>query len=92
MNTFQRIESATKHAVIMRNYQRARGRALTRLANAHPEEYKTYLKEEQHNDEVEGKKWLDISGNTGTDLDIDTSDTDHDSDTETSSRENAGNL
>ena len=92
MNTFQRMESAHKEGVRHRNYQRARARALTRLANTHPEQYKTYLEEEKRNDEVQGKKWLDISGNTGIDMDIDTADADYDSDTQASSTENAGDL
>jgi hypothetical protein len=92
MNTFQRIETATKHAVILRNYQRARGRALTRLANAHPEEYKTYLKEEQLNDEAQGKKWLNINGDTSADMDSHSASRDKDSHTQALSTENEGDL
>ena len=53
----RRVTTAVKTAVGMRNYQRARGRALTRLANAFPTEYKQFLEEEKRRDEVEGKKW-----------------------------------
>lgn len=92
MNGFQRIETATKSAVILRNYQRARGRALTRLANAHPEEYKTYLKEEQHNDKVQGKAWLNINGDTDTYLDSHTTDADNNRYSQATSTENEGDL
>lgn len=68
-----RLIAAAKTAVILRNYQRARQRALTRLANAHPEEYKAYLKEEKHNDHTQGKAWIDLNGNTNSSLDTDTS-------------------
>ena len=61
--------AAAKTAVILRNYQRARQRALTKLANAHPEEYKAYLKEEKHNDYTQGKTWIDLDGNTNASLD-----------------------
>ena len=67
-----RLIAAAKTAVILRNYQRARQRALTRLANAHPEEYKAYLKEEKHNDYTQGKTWIDLDGNTSSSLDPNT--------------------
>ena len=60
----KRLIAAAKTAVILRNYQRARQRALTKLANAHPGEYKAYLEEEKQNDYTQGKDWLDIYGNT----------------------------
>lgn len=60
----RRVESAVKQAVFQRNYRRCRDRALTRLANDYREEYLAYLKEEQQRDDREGKRWLDIDGNT----------------------------
>jgi hypothetical protein len=60
----QRVKSAADQAVRQRNYRRARERALTRLANTYPDEYKTLLEEEKIADEQMGKKWLDIDGNT----------------------------
>lgn len=51
-------------AVRQRNYRRARDRALTRLAQAYPDDYKEYLEQEKANDENEGKKWVDITGRT----------------------------
>ena len=59
-----RVRSAEKSAVYLRNYQRARSRALTRLANLHNDTYKQLLDEEFKADEETGKKWLDISGTT----------------------------
>jgi hypothetical protein len=61
----RRIETAKRTAVSYRNYRRARERALTRLAQAHPEIYKEMLEQEKANDEQLGKKWLDIDGTTG---------------------------
>ena len=60
----KRLQSAADQAVRQRNYQRARQRAFTRLANAFPDIYRGYLEEEKEADEKMGKKWLDISGNT----------------------------
>ena len=60
----RRIATANNRAVCQRNYRRARDRALTRLAAAHPEEYKELLEKERANDELLGKKWLDIAGST----------------------------
>ena len=51
-------------AVRQRNYRRARDRALTRLAQAYPDDYKKLLEQEKANDEAQGRKWLDIDGNT----------------------------
>lgn len=56
----KRVESALKQAIHLRNYQRARGRALTRLANLHPTDYKKLYQEEKERDELEGKKWTHI--------------------------------
>ena len=60
----RRIESAKRQAVAYRNYRRARDRALVRLAQDYPDEYKEYLEQEKANDENEGKKWVNISGRT----------------------------
>jgi 3-methyladenine DNA glycosylase/8-oxoguanine DNA glycosylase len=64
MKNTHRLKSAADQAVRQRNYRRARERALTRLANAYLDEYKTLLEEEKLADEQMGKKWLDIDGNT----------------------------
>ncbi len=63
-DTSKRTEYAQKRAVWLRNYQRARGRALVRLANNYPDQYRDILEEERAKDEAEGKAWLDISGRT----------------------------
>ena len=60
----RRIETAKNIAVSYRNYRRARDRALARLANAYPETYKELLELEKANDENQGRKWVDIDGNT----------------------------
>ena len=60
----QRLKSAADQAVRQRNYQRARQRAFTRLANTYPDVYRSYLEEEKIADENMGKKWLDLDGNT----------------------------
>jgi len=60
----KRLKAAANQAVIYRNYRRARERALTRLAQAHPEIYKEMLEQEKANDEQLGKKWLDLDGTT----------------------------
>ena len=66
MKNTQRLKSAADQAVRQRNYQRARQRAFTRLANAYPDTYRLYLEEEKQADEKMGKKWLDLDGNTRT--------------------------
>ena len=53
----KRVESAARLAVGQRNYRRARDWALTRLAQAYPNQYKELLEEERERDELEGKKW-----------------------------------
>lgn len=58
----RREKAAFNMAVRNRNYRRARERALTRLAQAHREEYYEYLAEEKTKDEQEGKKWYSITG------------------------------
>lgn len=60
----KRMKAAANQAVQYRNYRRARERALVRLAQAYPDQYKEYLEEEKANDEAEGRKWLDIDGTT----------------------------
>ena len=41
-----------------RNYRRARDRAMTRLVNAYPDQYKEFLQEERAADESNDKKWV----------------------------------
>lgn len=53
----KRVTSAMNQAVHQRNYRRARDRALTRLAQLYPNQYKDLLEEEKERDELEGKKW-----------------------------------
>jgi hypothetical protein len=65
----RRIKAAVNQAVYYRNYRRVRDRALTRLANAYPDDYKELLEQEKANDETQGRKWLDIDGTT-TGMDI----------------------
>jgi hypothetical protein len=62
----KRMKAAVNQAVQYRNYRRARERALVRLAQAYPDQYKEYLEEEKANDEAQGRKWLDIDGTTST--------------------------
>jgi hypothetical protein len=62
--TEKRLKAAASQAVSYRNYRRARDRALTRLAQAHPEDYKKLLEQEKASDETEGRKWIDIDGTT----------------------------
>ena len=60
----KRKEKAEKRAVWLRNYQRARGRALTRLAQQYPDQYKAILEQERLSDEAKGKAWSDLTGRT----------------------------
>jgi len=64
MKNTHRVKAAADQAVRQRNYQRARQRAFTRLANTYPDTYRLYIEEEKKADEKMGKKWLDIDGNT----------------------------
>jgi hypothetical protein len=57
----KRVESALTQAVYQRNYRRARDRALTRLAQLYPNQYKDLLEEEKERDELEGKRWTSIT-------------------------------
>ena len=66
----KRVEFAKRRLVAQRNYRRIRDRALTKLANAHPQEYLALLEKERENDEILGKKWLDIAGNTSVDMGV----------------------
>lgn len=68
MSLDKREQMARKRAVWLRNYQRARGRALTRLAQKYPDQFKEILEEERLSDEANGKAWLDISGVTANDV------------------------
>jgi hypothetical protein len=60
----KRIKTATTHAVRQRNYRRVRDRALRRLGNLYPDQYRELLEEERARDEAENKVWLDITGRT----------------------------
>lgn len=66
----KRVEFAKRRLVAQRNYRRVRDRALTKLANAHPQEYLALLEREKANDEILGKKWLDITGSTSVDMGV----------------------
>lgn len=60
----RRVRSASKNAVYYRNYRRARDRALVRLAQANPAQYKVFLEEERERDKQEGKAWANLAGDT----------------------------
>ena len=60
----QRVDTAIKQAIRQRNYRRVRDRALRRLSNLYPDQYRTLLAEEKVRDEAESKVWLDINGRT----------------------------
>ncbi len=60
----RRIATAKNMAVRQRNYRRARDRALVKLAQLYPDTYKGLLEREKANDEAQGRKWIDIDGNT----------------------------
>lgn len=62
----KRMKAAASQAVSYRNYRRARDRALTRLAQAYPDDYKELLEQEKAIDETQGRKWIDIDGTTNT--------------------------
>ena len=62
--TERRVKTAVTQAVRQRNYRRVRDRALRRLANLYPDQYRELFEEERAKDEQEGKVWLDISGRT----------------------------
>jgi hypothetical protein len=62
----KRMKAAASQAVSYRSYRRARDRALTRLAQAYPDDYKELLEQEKAIDETQGRKWIDIDGTTNT--------------------------
>ena len=68
----KRLKTAMKMAVRQRNYQRIRARALARLSQAHPDEYRKLFEEERKNDYTQGKTWIDLNGNTSSSLDPNT--------------------
>ena len=51
-------------AIHHRNYQRARARALSRLARVYKDQYKLFLQEEREKDEELGKKWISFDTNS----------------------------
>lgn len=59
----KKISVAQNRAVRNRAYRRGRERALTRLAQAHREEYLVYLAEEKTKDEQAGQRWAYDTGN-----------------------------
>ena len=63
-DTSRRTQTALNQAVHYRNYRRVRDRALRRLANQYPDQYRQFLEEERAKDEAEGKSWIDLSGRT----------------------------
>jgi hypothetical protein len=63
-DTSRRVDTAIKQAVRQRNYRRVRDRALRRLANLYPDQYREFLEEEREKDEAQDKVWLDITGRT----------------------------
>lgn len=91
----KRLIAAAKKAVWLRNYQRARVRALTRLANTYPERFKEIFEEERANDYTQGKAWIDLHGNTNSNMDTNTgavTDRGRDTPTETRNESRTGNL
>lgn len=91
----RRLATAVKMSVRQRNYQRARGRALVKLAKAHREEYRLYFEQEKLNDHTQGKTWIDIHGNTTSSVDTHTRTDTNRSKTETTQTSNqsrASNL
>ena len=64
----RRIATAKKRAVDYRNYRRVRDRALRRLSNLYPDQYRELFEEERIRDEQESKVWLDLDGRTRLDL------------------------
>lgn len=61
----RRTRSAAKRATFQRNYRRARDRALVKLAQAYPDQYRNLLEEEMASDKAEGKAWPDLGGPAG---------------------------
>ena len=61
----RRTISAAKRATFQRNYRRARDRALVKLAQAYPDQYRNLLEEEMASDKAKGKAWPDLGGPAG---------------------------
>lgn len=66
--TDRRVGTALNAAVRQRNYRRARDRALAKLAQRFPDDYRELMEKEKESDEQLGKKWLDINGTTAASL------------------------
>lgn len=91
--TDRRVNTAIKQAVRQRNYRRVRDRALARLANLYPDQYRELFEEERERDETQDKKWLDISGRTSSSVGLSTSHHKADKSTKRHSNNlNEGNL
>ena len=60
----RRMATAARQAVHLRNYRRARDRALAKLSHLYPETYKQLLGIEKAIDEQEGKSWIDLNGSS----------------------------
>ena len=92
METDRRLNTASRKAIRDRNYRRARDRALVRLAHLYPDTYKQLLEMEKKQDELQGKNWIDIDGNTTLSIGIRTraNGTPTPSKTSSSGRENKG--
>ena len=63
-HTNRRVDTALRQAVRKRNYRRVRDRALARLGNLYPDQYRELFEEEWVKDEAQNKTWLDITGRT----------------------------
>jgi hypothetical protein len=89
----RRLNTAIKMAVRQRNYQRVRARALARLSQAHPDEYRKLFEEEKLNDYTQGKAWIDLNGNTSSSVDTNAgTDRSKDQTAQTSNQTRTGNL
>ncbi len=58
----RRLQVAENIATSQRNYRRARDRALARLGQMYPDDYKELYDEERKKDEKEGKVWSSLAG------------------------------
>jgi hypothetical protein len=70
--TERRVKTAMTQAVRQRNYRRVRDRALRRLSNLYPDQYRELLEEERVKDEAQGKVWLDLTGRTNSSVGLPT--------------------
>lgn len=70
--TERRVKTAMTQAVRQRNYRRVRDRALRRLSNLYPNQYRELLEEERAKDEAQGKVWLDLTGRTNSSVGLPT--------------------